>query len=504
MVAFSQTPPNPSSFRVKSVEKWKLMNAWWFNGGMYLSNLSTQSDMSRILNYDSITGEIGYVYIPPYTAGRGLTLNSNIFRADTSTFWNFTYSGIASQPAIRIKGTPFSGTATTSTPLFLMQETATSAATTWATAGTYHGINSRSGFTGNIFDYKQNNSALLTLNYQGTLTFGGSWTINSSGNAYLNNVLGFTKCSAPTWEFSGASIMTSPSDGVIKMATQNGTSFTRLQFGGTTTSFPALQRNGTKFSAVLADGSALTNIGVKDSIYASSWNGNNDIPTKNAIYDKIQTMGTVTNVTGTAPIVVATGTSTPSISMKKASSTDSGWVSTGTQTFAGNKTFSGTVYVPTLRASTNVITVDTVYGSNWNGNNSVPTKNAVYDKIEGMNIAYGSSTPTVGSYLDLTSVTQITYSYLQKYTRTGNVVTVSGSCVPQFTTTGVLSSFEVSIPVSSNMSTSTDVSGIADCQQFTGQISKGDNANYVQFTFPSATVISGQIGCHYTFSYIVD
>lgn len=55
--------------------------------------------------------------------------------------------------------------------------------------------------------------------------------------------------------------------------------------------------------------------------------------------------GTVTNVTGTAPISVANGTTTPSITIADASASVSGVVNTTTQSFAGNKTFTGTLDV---------------------------------------------------------------------------------------------------------------------------------------------------------------
>jgi len=53
--------------------------------------------------------------------------------------------------------------------------------------------------------------------------------------------------------------------------------------------------------------------------------------------------GTVTNVTGTLPISVANGTTTPSITIADAGTGASGVVNTTTQSFAGNKTFTGNV-----------------------------------------------------------------------------------------------------------------------------------------------------------------
>jgi hypothetical protein len=44
-------------------------------------------------------------------------------------------------------------------------------------------------------------------------------------------------------------------DGVIVLLNSAGTTFTRLSFGGTTNTFPALARNGASVQVVLADGS---------------------------------------------------------------------------------------------------------------------------------------------------------------------------------------------------------------------------------------------------------
>jgi hypothetical protein len=53
--------------------------------------------------------------------------------------------------------------------------------------------------------------------------------------------------------------------------------------------------------------------------------------------------GTVTSVTGTLPISVANGTTTPSITIASATTSASGVVTTTTQSFAGSKTFTGLV-----------------------------------------------------------------------------------------------------------------------------------------------------------------
>jgi hypothetical protein len=84
-------------------------------------------------------------------------------------------------------------------------------------------------------------------------------------------------------------------------------------------------------------------------VFALSVNGTKANKNGNVVIS----VGTVTSVSGVAPIEVSGfSSSTPVISMKKASATDSGWVSTGTQTMAGAKTFSTSVTTPLLTVGT--------------------------------------------------------------------------------------------------------------------------------------------------------
>ncbi len=112
-----------------------------------------------------------------------------------------------------------------------------------------------------------------------------------------------------------------------------------------------------------------------DQVYGAAWDANLTVPTKNAVYDKIQSMpaGTVTSVSvATAAGVsgtVATATTTPAITVTLGAITPTS-ISTGAITASGA-----------------ITAVDEVYGAAWNGSLQVPTKNAVYDKIEAAALA---------------------------------------------------------------------------------------------------------------------
>ncbi len=82
---------------------------------------------------------------------------------------------------------------------------------------------------------------------------GGSTRVALDANAYNAVASGYL-----SW--LGRSIIRSPADGVVSLANAAETDFGRLQFGGTTSSFPALKRNGTELQVRLADDSAYADI----------------------------------------------------------------------------------------------------------------------------------------------------------------------------------------------------------------------------------------------------
>jgi hypothetical protein len=105
---------------------------------------------------------------------------------------------------------------------------------------------------------------------------------------------------------------------------------------------------------------------VPDEVYGAGWNGSLEVPTKNAIYDKIET-------------IAADITSVGDVSSGAAFDGTQGTILTF-YNVGGNATFDydGTDFT----SSVDVTVPDEVYGVGWNGSLEVPTKNAVYDKIE--------------------------------------------------------------------------------------------------------------------------
>jgi hypothetical protein len=141
--------------------------------------------------------------------------------------------------------------------------------------------------------------------------------------------------------------------------------------------------------ANLAGGTFTGAVAVPDDAYAVGWNGSANVPTKNAIYDKIESI-------------------------------------------LDGQAFTGAITVP-----------DDAYAVGWNGSTEVPTKNAVYDKIE--------SIPT-------TSITILT----PKATTSGTTVDFTGlpsgikriSLVFNAVSTGASSSYLIQLGDSGGFETS--------------------------------------------------
>lgn len=79
-----------------------------------------------------------------------------------------------------------------------------------------------------------------------------------SGNLQTNanfQAVNIIAAAGGIYSWTGRSALGSGSDGVIELSNNAGTDFNRLQFGGTTNSFPSLARSGTQIRVIAADAS---------------------------------------------------------------------------------------------------------------------------------------------------------------------------------------------------------------------------------------------------------
>ena len=117
-------------------------------------------------------------------------------------------------------------------------------ATTWN-----NGANTPTAIKLDVLDTASNASSLLMdLKVGGVSKFNVYKNGTISGQAFLNQAAG-------AFYWSSRSQIQSPADGVIALYNAAATDFTRLQFGGTSASFPALKRVAAELDARLADDS---------------------------------------------------------------------------------------------------------------------------------------------------------------------------------------------------------------------------------------------------------
>jgi len=180
-------------------------------------------------------------------------------------------NGAASKPALQILGTPFAGTGTTSFPLVYINDADATASTTLNTAGTYFGVNGNG--TQDLMNLLKDGASVFKVASNGAATAtslvcatDGGGNIGNSGsnrfaNIYATNQLkSFGSIENGVFGYYGVGGCTqiqSNAQGVLLLLDFNtGSTFSRIQFGGTTTSFPAIKRNATAINIRLADDSA--------------------------------------------------------------------------------------------------------------------------------------------------------------------------------------------------------------------------------------------------------
>jgi hypothetical protein len=138
--------------------------------------------------------------------------------------------------------------------------------------------------------------------------FTGGLIASGSLTAGGNVVAGGTQDIA----WSARSAMSSPSNGIIGLYNANHTDFSRLQFGGTTSSFPALKRSGAGLQVRTADDAGYSTIaasGLTITSVPTTSTGTYDILTRNTttggvekILSTFSTDSTVVHLAGTETI----------------------------------------------------------------------------------------------------------------------------------------------------------------------------------------------------------
>jgi hypothetical protein len=180
----------------------------------------------------------------------------NTVAPDFTAQWTWTANGIAATPTDRIQ---LSNTTAATSSVLQYSPAARLTAQSWDNVAA----------SSKAVDFRLYIAALSTSGGGGTLNidtsvggaaFANKITVGSnSGNVTLVGGLAsssnITAGSGSAFTWSGLSQMLAPSDGVIRLTNSAQNAFTRLQFGGTTSSFPALARSGTTLQAKLADAS---------------------------------------------------------------------------------------------------------------------------------------------------------------------------------------------------------------------------------------------------------
>lgn len=129
--------------------------------------------------------------------GTLITTNLTVGNVTASVIVQSNYNGQANGSVFRVAGTLFAaGTGTTNFPQYFAQQTTSppTAVTTWATGGTYFGVNSPSAFAGNYIDFRKNGSATADFQVQsgGATAIGTAITSvngSTSGTAAFNQPL---------------------------------------------------------------------------------------------------------------------------------------------------------------------------------------------------------------------------------------------------------------------------------------------------------------------------
>jgi len=165
----------------------------------------------------------------------------------------------------------------------------------------------------------------------------------------------------------------------------------------------------------------------------------------------------------------------------------------------GSTTFDLTGTTPEFTFSDAVNVPDEAYGAGWNGSLEVPTKNALYDKIESLNVgAVSTYSPTLTNTTNIAASSNNTTYYI----RVGDMVHVWGEASVDATAATTLTDMGMSLPIASDFASTNQLSGTASFEDNTVVQIKADvTNNRAQWVFTPQTSSNNKYNFH--FSYYV-
>lgn len=180
---------------------------------------------------------------PSKITGTAAVLGANTF---TGAQINST-AGAASTPAHKFTGAIYAaGTTSTNAPLVLIGSGSSTGA--WHPSGSHLAVNAASGVSGSalLFEVLNDGSRLFSINA------GGS--VQATSCPISSSTLDVTSSGWIGWR--SRLFLRATGDGILKLGNNAENDFSRLQFGGSTSSFPSLKRSSTGLIVRLADDSA--------------------------------------------------------------------------------------------------------------------------------------------------------------------------------------------------------------------------------------------------------
>lgn len=191
---------------------------------------------------------------------------------------------------------------------------------------------------------------------------------------------------------------------------------------------------------------------------------------------------------GSSPNANGASISGSTLTLQPADGSFGGVVTTGTQTFAGGKSFTGAVTVGSLAsgaiASTSTISADGDITSVAN--------------MSAANLLWNTYTPTITNGANVDAST----AYACQYFRVGNTVTISGKIDIDPTSTATSTDLTISLPIASDFGNDYEAGGVGFCGRVAGlgfALYAEPTANELKIEFVSANTIDR--GYFFTVTY---